>query len=91
MTSIYGVRPSMTHRGWSLWQRPLMMPVVLSERSDARVALTFDARVALTFDARVALTLSCEARVALTFDARVALTLSCEARVALTLAMPEWL
>jgi hypothetical protein len=40
MTSIYGVRPLMIHRGWSLWRRPLMMPVVLSERSDARVALT---------------------------------------------------
>jgi hypothetical protein len=60
MTSVYGVRPLMTHRGWSLWRRPLMMPVVLSERSDARVALT------LSSDARVALTLSSNARVALT-------------------------
>jgi hypothetical protein len=73
MTSIYGVRPLMTHRRWSLWQRPLMMPVVLSEWSDARVALSLpewlcrcpsgsdDARVALIIsersDARVAVTM----------------------------------
>jgi hypothetical protein len=42
MTSIYGVRPLMIHRGWSLWRWPLMMPVVLSERSDARGAMTID-------------------------------------------------